>query len=99
MKIDKNKYYIVRGDRSGVYFGKITSQTGYEVEMAEARNIWYWEGAHTILQLAKDGTAKPYACCFTVTVDSLVLTDVVEIIPCTEKAVQSIKSVPEWKHG
>ena len=28
MKIDTNKYYIVRGDRSGVFFGKINYQDG-----------------------------------------------------------------------
>ena len=33
MKIDTNKYYIVRGDRSGVFFGRINYQDGKEVQM------------------------------------------------------------------
>ena len=28
----KNKYYVIRGDRSGVFFGQIASRNGQEVE-------------------------------------------------------------------
>ena len=93
----KKQYYIVRGTNSGVYFGKITSRNGQEVEMADVRNIWYWDGAASILQLAKEGVKEPGKCNFTVSVDSLTLTDVIEIIPCTDAATKNIKAVSEWK--
>ena len=37
MKIDTNKYYIVRGGRSGVFFGRINYQDGKEVQMNDVR--------------------------------------------------------------
>lgn len=93
----KEQYYIVRGANSGVYFGKIASRNGQEVEMTDVRNIWYWDGAASILQLAKEGVKAPKNCKFTVSVDSLTLTDAIEIIPCTEAAIKNIKAVAEWK--
>lgn len=91
-----NKYYIVRGDRSGVFFGHIKSRDGREVTMTEVRRLWYWDGAASLSQLAKEGTKKPSECKFTVTLDELVVLDAIELIPCTEKATVSIKRVEEW---
>lgn len=36
-----NQYYIVRGDRSGVFFGQVTAQKGQEVELRNVRKLWY----------------------------------------------------------
>ena len=66
------------------------------VKLTNARQIWYWEGAATLLQLAKSGTTKPYNCKFTVTVNEITICNVSEIIPCTEEAMVSIDSVEEW---
>lgn len=92
-----NKKVIVRGDRSGVFFGTLAGKNGSEVKLEKCRRLWYWEGAASISQLAADGTVKPGNCKFTVTVDSIVILDAIEIIPCTEKAIKSIEEVPEWK--
>lgn len=92
-----NNYYIVRGRDSGVFFGKIKERTGQEITMTEVRNIWYWDGAATILQLASEGTKNPDNCKFTMTINEIVLLDAIEIIPCTDSAVKSIKEVSEWK--
>lgn len=91
------QYYIVRGDRSGVFFGKIKSRTGQEVDMEHARCIWYWDGAATLLQMANEGVSNPDECKFTVYVDALTIVDAIEIIPCTDAAVRSIMGVPEWR--
>ena len=92
-----DKYYIVRGDRSGVFAGNIKERNGQEVTMANVRRLWYWEGACSISQLALDGTANPTDCKFTVTVDEITILDAIEIIPCTNKAEKSIRGVAEWK--
>ena len=92
-----NKKVIVRGDRSGVFFGTLAGKNGLEVKLEKCRRLWYWDGAASISQLASDGTVKPNNCKFTVTVDSIVILDAIEIIPCTEKAIKSIEEVPEWK--
>lgn len=97
MKIDTNKYYIVRGDRSGVFFGKINYQNGGEVQMTDARCIWYWKGAASIVELAQSGVKCPDECKFTVSVEEITITDMIETIPCTEEATAIIKAVREWK--
>ena len=89
--------YIVRCDRSGVFYGEIESRNGQEVTMRNARCLWYWDGAASLLQLAKDGTSEPRNCKFTVYVDELTVVDAIEILPCTDKAADSIEGVSEWR--
>ena len=91
------KKVIIRGDRSGVEYGTLVAQEGQEVTLKNARRIWYWDGAASLSQLAKDGTSKPISCKFTVFVDSITVLDAIEIIPCTDKAIKSIEEVREWK--
>ena len=92
-----SKKYIVRCDRSGVFYGEIESRNGHEVTMRNARCLWYWDGAASLLQLAKDGTSEPRNCKFTVYVDELTVVDAIEILPCTDKAITSIEGVSEWR--
>ena len=92
-----NTYYIVRCDRSGVFAGNIVERNGQEVTMSDARCLWYWNGAASLMQLAKDGTSNPQNCKFTVSVDSLTVLDAIEILPCTKTAEKSIRSVKEWR--
>ena len=92
-----NKKVIVRGDRSGVFFGTLVEREGQEVKLEKCRRIWYWDGAASISQLAKEGTKKPNKCKFTITVDSIVIFDAIEIILCTDEAIKSIEGVEEWK--
>jgi hypothetical protein len=88
---------IVRGDRSGVFFGTLEEVAGREVVLSNCRRLWYWDGACSISQLAVDGTKKPENCKFTVTVDKILILDAIEIIPCTDMAIKSIEGVKEWK--
>lgn len=97
MESNIGKKVIIRGSRSGVEFGKLVSQNGSEVTLENARRIWYWSGAASLSQLAKDGTTNPNGCKFTVTVDSITILDAIEIIPCTDKAIKSIEEVSVWK--
>ena len=92
-----NKKVIVRGDRSGVFFGTLVAKEGKEVKLANCRRLWYWDGACSISQLAVDGTTRPQSCKFTVTVEEIIITDAIEIIACTEKASDKIEKVAEWK--
>lgn len=91
------KFYIVRTYSAGVFFGNIESRNGKEVTMTNARRIWYWSGAASLSQLAMEGTSKPQQCKFPCSVDRVILTEVIEILDCTDKSVQSIKGVPIWK--
>jgi len=94
---NQKKYYIVRTYSAGVFAGNIVRRVGKEVEMKNARRIWYWAGAASLSQLAMDGTSKPSNCKFPKAVDKVELTEAIEILECSEKAEKSIKGVPEWK--
>ena len=91
------KKVIIRGDRSGVFFGTLTAKEGREVTLSNCRRLWYWDGAASISQLAVNGTTSPDNCKFTVTVETIVILDAIEIIPCSDKAVTSIEGAPVWK--
>lgn len=93
----KDKKVIIRGDRSGVFFGTLAEKEGREVKLTNCRRLWYWDGAASLSQLAVDGVAYPGNCKFTVTVPEIVILDAIEIILCSPKAVESITSVEEWK--
>lgn len=92
-----NKKVIVRGDRSGVFYGTLVAQNGQEVELKNCRRLWYWSGAASISQLARDGVKNPKECKFTVSVDEMLVLDAIEIIACTEKAAKVIEGVKEWR--
>jgi len=90
------EYCIVRTYSAGVFAGTVVSKEGKEVEMKNARRIWYWKGAASLSQLAVDGTSCPAECKFPVAVPRILLTEAIEIIPCTERAELSIRGVPVW---
>ena len=90
------KCVIVRCDRAGVFFGELAQRDGQEVELKDARRLWYWDGAASISQIAAEGVKKPKNCKFTVTVESIVLLDAIEVIPCTKKAITNINNVHVW---
>lgn len=89
--------YIVRGDRSGVFYGDITNRDGREVTISNVRRLWYWDGAASLSQLAAEGVKKPGNCKFTMTVSSITILDAIELLPYTEEAEKSIEGVKEWK--
>lgn len=91
------QYYIIRADRAGVFFGNIKKRNGSEVTLTNVRRLWYWNGACSLSQLAVEGTKKPRDCKFTVVVPEMIVFGVIEIIQCTDAAVESIKKVKEWK--
>lgn len=91
------KYYIIRADRAGVFFGNIKNRNGSEVTMTNVRRLWYWEGAASLSQMAVEGVKRPNNCKFTVTVPEITILGVIEIIPCSAEAEQNIKAVPVWK--
>jgi hypothetical protein len=91
------KYCIVRTYSAGVFAGVVKSRDGKEAVLENARRIWYWSGAASLSQLAVDGTSNPNGCKFPTEVEEVLLTEVIEIISCTEKAKVSIKGVKKWK--
>lgn len=92
-----NNYCIVRGDRSGLFFGVVKNIDGSIVEMEKVKKLHYWDGAFAPEGLAEEGTSKPQNCKFTAVVDSLLIIDVCQVILCTEKSINSLSKVATWK--
>jgi len=95
--LDGMKYVIIRTYSAGVFAGYLKEQKGKEGILVKARRIWYWDGAASLSQLAMEGTSKPQNCKFPVEVEQVVLTEIIEILDCTEKAQKSIKGVKVWQ--
>ena len=91
---------IIRADRAGVFFGEIKNRentpTGVCVTMTNCRRLWYWDGAASLSEIAVSGV-KHETSKITVTVESIVILGVIEIITCTEEAIKNIESAPVWK--
>lgn len=90
---------IIRTYSAGVFFGEVTKQentpAGVIVTIKDCRRLWRWEGAASLSQLALEGASRNSR--FTMTVPEMVVCGAIEIIPCTDEAVESINAVPVWR--
>ena len=90
---------IIRTYSAGVFFGEVTKQentpAGVIVTIKDCSRLWYWNGAASLSELSQSGV-KRGGNKFSVTVPEMVVAGVIEIIPCTKKAVESINAVPVW---
>ena len=95
--LDGLPYVIVRTYSAGVFAGYLKSRNGKEVTLLKARRLWYWSGAASLSQLSVDGSSDESSCKFPCEVESIELTEAIEILPCTEKSRLSIKKVSVWQ--
>lgn len=91
---------IVRCCAAGCFIGKLKEHdrvTRHAV-LVDSRRLWFWSGAASLSQLATDGTSNPGECKFPcIEPGEKTVAQVEEIIPTTQKAIDSIGSVKEWK--
>ncbi|MBD3747768.1 MAG: hypothetical protein IE932_16330 [Sphingopyxis terrae] len=92
------KYVVIRTTQAGVHAGKLVSHDGQSAELTESRRLWYWKVANKGAFLSgvateglDHGQSKVGA-----PID-VRLTDVCEIIPCNEKAAESIAAAPTYE--
>jgi len=89
---DLGKKVIIRTYSAGVHYGKLVSKEGMEVQLENAIRFYYWSGAFTLSQLAMEGVTKPKDCKFAMPVDRVTL-EAIEIIPCSQDAINIIEGV------
>lgn len=94
-----NEKCIIRTNRAGVFFATLAEydSVNREAVLTDCRRLWYWEGAASLSQLAVNGVSKPQNCKFTMIVPTMQVMEVIEIIPCTAEAIESINNVRVWK--
>lgn len=93
------KFVMVRSPEAGVFFGELVSRDDAHrmVTLLHARRCWYWQGAATLSQLATEGTSCAAKCKFPVATEGEhVILGVCEIINVTDRALESLASVPVW---
>ena len=90
------RYCMVRTYSAGVFAGTVDKLKGKKALVTNARRIYYWDGAASLSQLAQEGTSKPENCKFPCEVSEVYLNNVIEIIPITKKAKQTIAEVATW---
>lgn len=92
------KKAIVRCYGAGVHYGIVEQVDEKSVILNNSRRIWYWSGAASLTQLAKEGVKNPDNCKFSVTLPTpLLLSDMLEILICTDQAIKIIEEVGDWK--
>jgi hypothetical protein len=96
-EVDDMPYVIIRTYSAGVFAGYLKSREGKEVVLKNARRIWYWKGAASLSQLAREGTKNPMECKFPCAVEKVVLTEAIEVLYCTAMAKDSIEGVHIWE--
>lgn len=93
-------YCIVRTYSAGVWAGWVDYkiEEGTCKEVFEARRLWRWWSEFTLSALAKEGQkeGKEKENKYAMPVDRVVLTQVIEMIPCTEKAKNQIIDTPNY---
>lgn len=97
MTIDPNQLYIIRSDKAGVFFGQVVSYSTEEAVLKNARKIYYWEGAHSVEELATRGTQNPGGCKLTCVVPEMVILLPCQIIPCQPAACISLSQIAVWQ--
>ena len=90
------EYVIIRGDKSGVFAGFLKNEEGQTATLQRCRRLWYWDGAASISQIAVDGVSKPENCKFSIETGEHKIYDVIEMIPATTQAKDSIQAVAMW---
>jgi hypothetical protein len=53
-------YVIVRTYSAGAFAANLVSRDGKEAKLANARRLWYWDGAASLSQIAVSGVSKPF---------------------------------------
>lgn len=95
--VDGMRFCIIRTYSAGVHAGYVKQQNGKEVTLVNARRLWRWSGAFTLSEMAVNGVSKPSECKFATAVPEIILTEAIEIIPCTLKAKEIILGVKDYE--
>ena len=90
-----NQKVLVRSYDAGVYFGTLTEVDNDQVRMENVRNIWSWESASCLSQIANDGIKGGKV---SPMVSSMVLMRVCQILPLSDAAITNLEGQPAWKY-
>jgi hypothetical protein len=90
------KYYLIRSYSGGVWFGLLKNLNGDVCVLINARNIWSWEGATCLAQIAKTGIKSGRVSSAITDEEGVYITQVCNILPMESAAVENLINQPEW---
>jgi hypothetical protein len=97
--VDGLRYCIVRCRDAGVHAGFVKHHNWREVTLLNSRRLWCWYGK-TLSGLATEGSTNEDGCKYADEIPEIVVLDACEIIPCTQKGMDSIRyGVGPWKNS
>jgi len=98
-EVDGMKYCVVRTYSAGVHIGYVAEfgvKHPQHAKLINSRRLHRWNGAASLSQVAMDGVDASSR--IAMTVPELDLTDVIEVITCSEKSAEFFKGVKAWKN-
>ena len=87
---------MIRSKDAGVFYGVLHEKQGDCVILKNSRRVWKWSGAFTLSELSMNGTNKPTECKFSAMVEVGQILGVIEIIPLSPKAIESLNKVVDY---
>lgn len=82
------QFVVVRTRSAGVHVGYLVESHGTAVTLRDALRLWAWKGAFSLNEVATEGVAESSR--ISVVVPLILLTEAIEVIPCSEKARLSL---------
>lgn len=91
------KVCIIRSYDAGVFFGVVEHFDDVKriVKLKDAQRVHCWVGAASLSQMAVDGLSKEGSR-ISVNVPEHLVANVIEILPCTEKATGALRRYSVW---
>ena len=97
--VDGMEYCVVRTYSAGVHIGYVKEfgdKHPQHAKLINSRRLHYWANACSLSQVAIDGVDADGSR-VAIELPKIELTDVVEVIQCSEKAANFFKTVEAWK--
>jgi hypothetical protein len=80
-----NEFVLCRTRSAGIHCGVLAESAGTAILLTDARRIWRWRGANSIHELALHGADMQWTR-ISEPVPRILLTEAIEVIPCTAAA-------------
>lgn len=96
--VDGMRYCVVRTYSAGVHIGYVKEfgeKHPQHAKLLKSRRLHYWDGAASLSQVAMDGVNSSSR--IAMELPEIELTDVIEVIPCSDDAAKFFQKAKAWK--
>lgn len=83
------EYCLIRTFSAGVHMGYLVSLNGTAGEIRDGQRLWSWTGAFSLHEISLHGVSEESN--ISEVVPRILLTEIIEVIPCTEEARKNLQ--------